>query len=102
MSGISVSQEEQIKDLIAQGQRVAAVKLYREMAGVGLREAKDVVDAIDVQMRGEIHTSLPSTPTVSNDPFAEDKRRNRRFLGFSLAILLIGALIFSLLTNNGF
>ena len=46
MSGISTSQEGQIKELVAKGQKVAAVKLYREMTGVGLAEAKDAVEAM--------------------------------------------------------
>lgn len=37
---------EQIVDLLKQGQKIEAVKLYREHAGVGLKEAKDIVDEI--------------------------------------------------------
>ena len=164
MSGISTTQEAQIKELIAKGQKVSAVKLYREMTGVGLREAKDAVDAIEhgglahshapiqsnqkidmvledqirqllakrqkiqavkiyreahdcglkdakdavdaieVQMRTETHLNLPSAPAISNDPFAEDTERNRRFLAFMLAIVLlvIGGAAFFLLAGNGF
>jgi ribosomal protein L7/L12 len=29
------------------GQKIAAIKLYREQSGVGLKEAKDVVDRIE-------------------------------------------------------
>ena len=58
MSGISVGQEEQIKELLTKGQKVAAIKLYREMMDISLKEAKDAVDAINAQMRGGMHTHL--------------------------------------------
>ena len=51
MTGISSDQEHQIKELIAKGQKIAAVKLYRELTNVGLKEAKDAVEAIE---RGEL------------------------------------------------
>jgi large subunit ribosomal protein L7/L12 len=33
-------------DLIARGKKIEAIKIYREATGVGLKEAKDAVDAI--------------------------------------------------------
>ena len=47
MPGISENQEEQIKELSAKGEKIAAIKLYREATGVGLKEAKDAVEAIE-------------------------------------------------------
>jgi hypothetical protein len=102
MTGHSTEQEHQIKEFLTKGQKVAAVKLYREITGVGLKEAKDAVDAIEAQMRGEIRTSQLSTPAISDDPFAEDKQRNRLFVSLIVAILLIGVLAFFLLQNGGF
>jgi hypothetical protein len=103
MSGISTTQEEQIRELLAKSQKVAAVKLYREMTGVGLKEAKDAVDAINAQMRGDTHTRLPSTPAIGNEPFAEDKQRNRIFVALVLFIvtIVIGGMAFFLLAGNG-
>ena len=104
MPGISTNQEEQIKELLAKGQKVAAIKLYREMTGIGLKEAKDAVDAINAHMRGEMHTHLPSTPEISDDPFVEDAQRNRRFVALVLVIVMIviGIMAFLLLAENGF
>jgi ribosomal protein L7/L12 len=34
------------------GQKIAAIKLYREQSGVGLKEAKDVVDRIEADGGG--------------------------------------------------
>ena len=43
---------EQIKALIMQGKKIEAIKLYREQTGLGLKQAKDYVDALERQMRG--------------------------------------------------
>jgi ribosomal L7/L12-like protein len=36
----------EVVDLARGGNAIAAIKLYRELTGAGLREAKDVVDSI--------------------------------------------------------
>ncbi|GAA1757200.1 ribosomal protein L7/L12 [Luedemannella helvata] len=36
----------QLRALVARGQKIHAIKLYRELTGVGLREAKDAIDAL--------------------------------------------------------
>ncbi len=38
------SESDQVLDLLRSGQKIAAVKLYREQYGVGLKEAKDAVE----------------------------------------------------------
>jgi ribosomal protein L7/L12 len=96
--------EEQIKQLLAQRQKIQAVKIYREAHNCGLKDAKDAVDIIEAQMRRETRTSLPSAPAISNDPFAEEAQRNRRFLVLVLAIVLIiiAGLAVLFLTGSGF
>jgi len=96
--------EEQIKQLLARRQKIQAVRLYRETYTCGLKEAKDAVDAIEAQMQRELRTNLPATPAISDDPFAEDTQRNRRFLVLVLSILLIviGGLAFFFVAGNGF
>jgi hypothetical protein len=37
----------QLAVLIAAGQKIEAIKLYRERTGVGLKEAKDAVEALE-------------------------------------------------------
>jgi ribosomal protein L7/L12 len=102
--GIDLVLEDQIKQLLAKRQKIQAVKIYREAHNCGLKDAKDAVDALEIQMRGGMRTSLPSAPAISNDPFAEDSQRNRRFLAFLIAIVLlaIGGIAFFLLAGNGF
>jgi len=36
-----------VRELVHAGKKIQAVKLYREMTGVGLKEAKQAVDAMD-------------------------------------------------------
>jgi ribosomal protein L7/L12 len=42
---------EAVRSLILAGQKIQAIKLYREQTGVGLREAKDAVDAMEEALR---------------------------------------------------
>ncbi len=45
-------QNQAIWDALLAGDKILAIKLYREEYGVGLKEAKDVVDAMERQNRG--------------------------------------------------
>ena len=85
--------EDQIKELLLKRNKIEAVKLYREMSGLGLKESKDVVDQIEAAMRRE--RSSMEAP-YSDDPFAEDDRRRRRVMFvFALLIVALGiAIIF--------
>jgi ribosomal protein L7/L12 len=96
--------EDQIKQLLAKRQKIQAVKIYREAYNCGLKDAKDAVDAIEVQMRMGTHLRMPSAPAISNDPFAEDAQRNRISLAFLIAIVLlvIGGVAFFVLGGSGF
>jgi ribosomal protein L7/L12 len=95
--------ENRIKSLLAGRKKIEAVKLYRETYNCGLKEAKDAVDRLQAEMRREASTSPLSMPAISNDPFAEDAQRNRRFVALILAILVIviGRMVFLLLTGSG-
>jgi ribosomal protein L7/L12 len=62
--------EQQIRELLSQGQRLEAVKQYRDRAGVGLQEAREAVqavadraglsaaDAVDADMEAELRELL--------------------------------------------
>ena len=39
--------EAEVRELYRAGQKIQAIKLYRENTGVGLKEAKDAVEALD-------------------------------------------------------
>ena len=36
-----------VRDIAMSGQKIAAIKLYRELTGAGLREARDAVEALE-------------------------------------------------------
>lgn len=36
-----------VRDLLAKGRKIEAIKLYRERTGAGLKEAKDAVESMD-------------------------------------------------------
>jgi ribosomal protein L7/L12 len=56
------SLEDAIRSLLTRGQKIAAIKLYREQTGVGLAEAKNAVERIE---RGE---GPPNTEADATDP----------------------------------
>lgn len=41
----------QIQDALRRGNKIEAIKIYRELMGVGLAEAKQAVDAIEARSR---------------------------------------------------
>jgi ribosomal protein L7/L12 len=70
MSGIPMNLEEQLKELVAKGNKIAAVKLYRETTGVSLREAKEIVDTI--ALGSPINLSVPEQDDGPG-PFLENR-----------------------------
>lgn len=42
-----------VADALASGQKIQAIKLYREYSGKGLAEAKDAVEAMESDLRKE-------------------------------------------------
>ncbi|OHD55165.1 MAG: hypothetical protein A2Y33_10625 [Spirochaetes bacterium GWF1_51_8] len=49
-SGDRSSFEYEISDLIRRGDKIEAIKRYREQTGMGLKEAKDAVEAMERNM----------------------------------------------------
>ncbi len=96
--------ENRIKRLLAERNKIEAIKIYREAHQCGLKEAKDAVDLIEAETRREEHSTLPSTPAMNNDPFAEEGRENRRRLLVSVALVLAlaGGVALFLILRGGF
>jgi len=98
--------ESKIRELLIKNKKIEAIKLYREMYRVGLKEAKDAIDGIETSMLRErresgstnmSNVSMPSAPAISNDPFDDDSAGNRIRLILTMAILLLalgGAAVF--------
>jgi ribosomal protein L7/L12 len=55
---------EEVHRLMLQGQKIQAIKVYRELTGVSLKEAKDYVDALE---SGGHPVAANPTPTGSDD-----------------------------------
>jgi hypothetical protein len=51
-STFGATPSQQLSDLIRSGRKIEAIKLYRAQTGVGLREAKDAVEAQELRLRG--------------------------------------------------
>lgn len=58
----------EIGRLIRSGNKIAAIKLYRETFGVGLREAKDAVENLAAGRAVEVSRSIESQSQVRFDP----------------------------------
>jgi ribosomal protein L7/L12 len=43
---------ERVSELLFAGKKIHAIKVYRELTGVGLKEAKDAVEAMEKALRG--------------------------------------------------
>ncbi|MBI3176260.1 MAG: ribosomal protein L7/L12 [Chloroflexi bacterium] len=97
MDGASV--DDQIRVLLAKRQKIEAIKVYRLATNLGLKEAKDYVEAIEEQMPA---VSPPGLDFSSDDPFAEENSRTRRMLVLAfLAVVIVAALAY-LFFRNGF
>ena len=74
MSNFSPDQERQIREFINSDQLIPAIKLYREITGVGLAESKSAVEAL---ARGEnVNIPAPAQQSQLSDPFLETKIRD--------------------------
>ena len=51
-----------IKESIFSGQKITAIKLYREATGVGLADAKDAVEKMEAELRGTSPEKFRATP----------------------------------------
>ena len=50
-ASVAASEDPRVIELVQAGQKIQAVKLYKELTGVGLAEAKDAVDNLETTYR---------------------------------------------------
>lgn len=86
----------QIVQLVQNGQKIEAIKRFREAFNVGLKEAKDVVDAIerheDIHLGGtNFHTQSVSIATYTGTPTVQTS--SGRGCIFFVVFLVIAAVI---------
>jgi ribosomal protein L7/L12 len=60
--GTRLTPYDRVKGLLRQGNRIEAVKAYREATGASLSEADDAVDRIERGINGSQETDLDDTP----------------------------------------
>lgn len=53
MGNIPEEDAKKMTEFIFAGQKIAAIKMYKEATGLGLKESKDVIDALEKQLREE-------------------------------------------------
>ena len=70
-------QANRVKAALLEGNKIQAIKLYREQTGVGLKEAKEAVEKLEAELRG-------SSPAGFKHPQAK---------GCSVGVLLVLLLI---------
>ena len=51
-----------LRELLFAGRKIEAIKLYREMTDVGLKEAKDAVESLESSLRKEFPDRFKSPP----------------------------------------
>jgi ribosomal protein L7/L12 len=101
--------EAKIKDVLVKRSKIEAIKLYREVHHVGLKEAKDIIDQMEASMRqggtsvNMPNMPMPSAPPISNDPFDDEAAVNRMRLIVTIVVLLAlgGAVAYFLLRGLG-
>ena len=53
---------EAIKAALFQGRKIDAIKLYRQVSGQGLKEAKDFVENLEEELRASVSTRFVAGP----------------------------------------
>ena len=90
---------EEVKNLLRAGDKIGAIKHYREVYGVGLTKAKEVVDQVEATLTG---IPVPAQPNIPGSPSTASRHRNR--FGCVLGILIlvfIGAILTFFLIRLG-
>jgi ribosomal protein L7/L12 len=69
-------QFDKIRELVRGGNKIEAIKIYRGMTSVGLKEAKDAVEALAAGQSIQVPALAAASPTLENsaEPLAEIKR----------------------------
>lgn len=69
-----------VADLLREGRKIEAIKLFREQTGVGLKEAKDAVEAMERGEAVEVPPELVAAPRRITSEMAIDDAELRRHL----------------------
>ncbi len=89
------AQMAEVTRLVQSGRKIEAIKVYREMTGLGLREAKDAVDRLEAGLGGGGYGGAGAVPMAQPAQARAGRGANR--LGCALASC-VSALIFGAVT----
>jgi len=89
---LTKSQENELRELVASGQRIVAVKRCREMTGLGLNEALQLVNRLSIGQTSEAESPKRSVRGQTHTPHATlDPKRRRDAEAAALSALREGA-----------
>ncbi len=92
MANLSEQQISEIAELVRKGQKIAAIKLYREWAGVDLKAAKDAIEAVS--------RLSPGVPGEIGSTGAQQSSPVKSIVSWLVFILLAGGMFFYI-SNRG-
>ena len=49
-----------LTEALLQGRKLAAIKIYREITGLGLKESKDEIEIIEAKLRAQFPDKFPA------------------------------------------
>jgi|ERR1043166_4876342 translation elongation factor EF-Ts len=92
---ISENDLKEVVNAILAGQKIEAIKLYREYSGLGLKDAKDAVEEIEKKLR----TDAPEK--FRSDQIAEGRQQGTKRSGVEagkgcfgvLAVIVVGIMV---------
>lgn len=78
-----LNHSEELKSMVLAGDKIGAIKLYRELTGVGLAEAKSAVEQLQTRLRGfeSAELALRKAPTGPPAPQSSSAINEAIFAG---------------------
>lgn len=98
---IDASFDDRIRQLVEANQKIEAIKLYRERTNVGLKEAKDAVEAIERGENAGMPTPIPPMSTANIDPFATQPGPRGGLVFALIALIIVMGMAFLILFLRG-
>jgi len=94
---------EEVQELLRAGNKIGAIRRYREAADVSLTKAKDVVDQVEAALTG---IPLPSSPEITGRPSVTPPARptNQSWLGITIVLtilVIVGGVLAFVLSQPG-
>ena len=100
---------DEVKDLLRSGDKIAAIKRYREVNDVSLTQAKDMIDQVNAALTGSPvpsgnrdYPEIPGTPSFT--PQSQERNRSA-WLGISIIVVILvivgGVIAFAMFQPGG-